>query len=218
MKGLLYKDIILCWNRRNFFLLITAISIMLAVTSKNPMFVISYITLVFGMFSISSISYDEFDNGNAFLFTLPFTRAGYVLEKYLFSLLISGIPWLISSVLITFYQKSRVPELDTAKWFLTTFIFLYMVILFLSLTLPLHLKYGAEKARLFLFGVMGVIFVVCILLTKITSSVTDKILNFLKNFSALSISQMVLAGGVFSIVLLIISGFCSLKVIKEKEF
>lgn len=218
MKGLLYKDIILCWNRKNFFLLITAISIVLALTSENPMFVISYVTLIFGMFSISSISYDEYDNGNAFLFTLPFTRTGYVLEKYLFSLLISGIPWLISSVLITFYQKSCVPELDSAEWFLTTFIFLYMVILLLSLMLPLHLKYGAEKARLFLFGVMGVIFVICILLTKIASSIADKLLHFLKNLSAVSISQIVLAGGAFSIILLIISGLCSLKVIKGKEF
>ena len=33
---------------------------------------------------MSSISYDEFDNGNAFLFSLPITRKDYVLEKYIF--------------------------------------------------------------------------------------------------------------------------------------
>lgn len=218
MKGLLYKDMTLCWNRKNFFLLITAIAIVLAVTSDNPLFVVSYITLVFGMFSMSSLSYDEYDNGNAFLFTLPFTRAGYVLEKYIFTLLISGIPWLISSILITIYEKLRVPTLDTADWFLTTFIFLYLVILFLALMLPLQLKYGAEKSRLVLFGIMGVTFVVCILIAKISSFTTEMAISSLERLSEISIAQIITVGGIISAVLFLISGFCSLKIINEKEF
>ena len=40
-------------------------------------------TIVTAIFAITTISYDEFDNGLAFLMTLPVTRKQYVAEKYL---------------------------------------------------------------------------------------------------------------------------------------
>ena len=53
-------------------------------------FVVSYFTMIASMFVLSTISYDEYDNGYAFLFSMPFSRTSYVKEKYVFSILVGG--------------------------------------------------------------------------------------------------------------------------------
>ena len=58
-------------------------------------FAIGFLTFVMSLFSVSSISYDEFDNGNAFLFSLPITRTTYVVEKYCFGLILGLSAWTV---------------------------------------------------------------------------------------------------------------------------
>ena len=74
MKGLLIKDIKLLKNQLRFYAALVAIGLMMMIFQDNIMFAISYISVMFGMFTLSSISYDEMDNGTAFLMTLPVTR------------------------------------------------------------------------------------------------------------------------------------------------
>ena len=73
MKGLLIKDFKLLKGQKNFFMAITAISIIMIIVSPGTSFPIGFLGFVGALFSLSSISYDEFDNGNAFLFSLPIT-------------------------------------------------------------------------------------------------------------------------------------------------
>ena len=100
MKGLLIKDFKLLKGQKNFFMAITAISIIMIIVSPGTSFPIGFLGFVGALFSLSSISYDEFDNGNAFLFSLPITRKDYVLEKYIFGL-ISGIMFLLLGTVIS---------------------------------------------------------------------------------------------------------------------
>ena len=74
MKGLLIKDFRLMKVQKNFLTLITVIGVFMALFSENVSYTIGFISFIFSLFSISSISYDELDNGNAFLFSLPVTR------------------------------------------------------------------------------------------------------------------------------------------------
>ena len=82
MKGLLIKDFKLLKNQKQFFLIIGLITFMFLVTNDSPYFTITYATMMFSMFTMSTISYDEYDNGAAYLFSLPISRKGYVAEKY----------------------------------------------------------------------------------------------------------------------------------------
>ena len=102
MKGLLIKDFKLLKGQKNFFMTITAISIIMIIVSPGTSFPIGFLGFVGALFSLSSISYDEFDNGNAFLFSLPITRKDYVLEKYIFGL-ISGIMFLLLGTVISLF-------------------------------------------------------------------------------------------------------------------
>ena len=87
MKGLLIKDIKLMKNQKTFFAAMIFVGIMFLITQETPYFVIAYITTMFSMFTITTLTYDEFENGAAFLFTLPFSRRDYVKEKYLYGMI-----------------------------------------------------------------------------------------------------------------------------------
>ena len=89
MKGLLIKDFKLLKMQKNFFVVMIIISVGLALFSEDLSFPIGFSTFVFSLFSLSSISYDEFDNGSPFLFSLPITRADYAAEKYAFGLILA---------------------------------------------------------------------------------------------------------------------------------
>ena len=88
MKGLLIKDFSLLKNQKNFFILVFVMAGFLTIAngaeSSPATFVLPYVGFVSSFFVLSTISYDEYDNGNAFLFTLPFERKVYVVEKYVF--------------------------------------------------------------------------------------------------------------------------------------
>ncbi|MBR5794701.1 MAG: ABC-2 transporter permease [Erysipelotrichaceae bacterium] len=87
MKGLLVKDLRLLLSQSRFYIILLIV-LFVSGTSTQATFVSGYIAVVFPMFAVSTISYDEYDNGNAFLFTLPFSRKEYVLAKYIFGLLL----------------------------------------------------------------------------------------------------------------------------------
>ena len=81
MKGLLIKDFKLVMIQKYALLVIVGVMSLMTFKSDNRVFAIAYMTFVGTLFALSTISYDEADNGNAFLFALPISRRGYVAEK-----------------------------------------------------------------------------------------------------------------------------------------
>lgn len=69
MKGLIIKDFKLLMMQKSFFVTLTIVAIFFGITTGS-IFVIGFLTMICSMFALSTISYDEFDNGNAFLFSL----------------------------------------------------------------------------------------------------------------------------------------------------
>ena len=167
MKGLLIKDFKLLKGQKNFFMAITAISIIMIIVSPGTSFPIGFLGFVGALFSLSSISYDEFDNGNAFLFSLPITRKDYVLEKYIFGL-ISGIMFLLLGTVISLVAIGITKTGSFNEIFLTAGSLFPTILLILSIMLPFILKFGGEKGRIAIIGVMGFIFVIGLLLIKTT--------------------------------------------------
>ena len=107
MKGLLIKDFRLLKNQKNFFILVFVMAVFLTITggdeSSPATFVLPYVGFVCSFFVLSTISYDEYDNGNAFLFTLPFDRKIYALEKYIFGIVTGGAGLLLILAFILIY-------------------------------------------------------------------------------------------------------------------
>lgn len=161
MKGLLIKDFKLIKNQKLFLVAIVAIAVIFLATDMMDMsFVVSYLSFVSILFVVSSISYDEFNNGFAYLMTLPTTRKTYVLEKFVFGFVLAGIAWIASTLLtIIFHYVKNIP-LDIRSWLLTCLMLLAMVLIMFSLILPIQLKYGQNKGNIAMIIVVGGCFVI----------------------------------------------------------
>ena len=156
MKGLLIKDFKLMLNQKNFFILIVLI---LGATACfldfDYYFLIGYFMFICSLFTISTISYDEFDNGNAFLFTLPFSRSRYVEEKYCFGILAGTCSWFLSFVITTIIQMINSNNFIFSDWMLSTLVMLPIMFVMLAILIPFQLKYGSENGRIAIIIFLG---------------------------------------------------------------
>ena len=128
MKGLLEKDLRLMLSRKQSILIFIVASLFVAFTMDGS-FVVSYLTMLFTVIAISTLSYDEYDNGFAFLMTLPFSRKTYVREKYIFTLLAEITAWVISVIfyyVVNMIKGVRIDLLSEAPVLL-----MYLPLLFL---------------------------------------------------------------------------------------
>lgn len=149
MKGLLIKDCLLLKNIRKVFLfmILSACFCSLAMQDKN--FIGGYLMVFFGTVCLSSISYDEMDQGNLTIFSFPIERKTYVQEKYVYGLLL-----LLSALLL-----STLFLLPCFSWksIASNMIMFGIGLLFLAVSLPFQLKYGHEKGRLVMLLVLMIL-------------------------------------------------------------
>ena len=142
MKGLLIKDFLLMKNYKKVTMFMLVIGIFLGMNDIS--FASGYILVFVSILSMSTITYDEANHGLKTLFSLPISKSDYVKEKYLFSLIITGIGFVFVTILGCFRKSG----------FMETLIILSTALLLLALSLPFQLKEGNEKGRIVLFVVV----------------------------------------------------------------
>lgn len=217
MKGLLIKDLKLMKVQKNFFFMIFAVGIGMAVFTDNISFIIGYISVVSAMFTLSSISYDEFDNGSAFLFSLPISRKDYVMEKYMFGLIISGASLSLSTLVAV--GAAMIRRINLVSETLVTASGVLAVLLgMLAVMIPVVLKYGGEKGRVAIIGFIGVIFVIGLLAVKGAKLLK---LDFTELAGKLASMQFKTVFGILiaaAAAALLISYRISLKIMEKREF
>ena len=217
MKGLLIKDVKLLKNQKQFFLVICIIGTLFLVTSNDPSFVITYMTLMFSIFTLSTISYDEHDNGAAYLFTLPISRQSYTMEKYVFGLITTMLAWVVFTAAALGATYYRQIEIDLRQWLVIAVTYLAVALLLLAITIPIQFKFGAERSRIALIAV-GCAVLVAYAAAKIfeafhidLSAVIDRVAEMTPGvFLAFLCAAAVAAIG--------ISYSISLRIVKKKQF
>lgn len=147
MKGLIVKDFKLMEGQKNFFLMVIAISVLVAVFNEEPSFITAYLPFIASMFTLSTISYDEFDNGNAFLFSLPVTRKEYIMGKYGFGIASGVVSWLLA-ILVAVVAGMFKENVIISDTIIAALIILPLIFIPFFVMLPLQLKFGGEKARI----------------------------------------------------------------------
>lgn len=160
MKGLLLMDFKFLKRQRKFLLIVGLLVFVFLFNKDMSSFGVSYATMLFGIFAINSIYYDEANNGNAFLFTLPFSRKEYVFSKYLFGMIIGGGAWILSNLIGIGYLSMANTGINIAEWFAINVVYLILLLVMLSFMFPIQFKFGMEKSRL----VMIILFVLVFML------------------------------------------------------
>ena len=181
--------------------------------------ILGFFPFLFGFFTISTISYDEYQHGMTYLMTLPIKRKTYVTEKYLFAMTLTGAGSLLIFILELLYSVimyRRMTEVVMWEILSSTCFMIPVVILFFALALPLNLKFGSEKGRTLFSGMMFGFFLGGIVGVKKLKGafLPEQMLTLLQVKGLL----LVTAGILIYVSALVISYRISVRIIEKREF
>lgn len=218
MKGLLIKDWKLLLGQKQFFLVTGFIVLVFLVTSENPAFVVSYATIMYTVFTISTISYDDHHNGMTFLFTLPVSRKEYVIEKYSFGILSAGITAFLVLSAMTAVSGVKGDGIAVEDMFAAEIAAIMVAVVFLSFTIPIQLKFGAEKGRMALMAVSIVIFILIWGGASILKKMNQSPVKLVNRLDEIPLGQFACGVLAACAVLMLVSAAVSLRFLKQREF
>ncbi len=217
MRGLIEKDIRLTLIRKQTLFIFLAMALVMGI-SMDGTFVITYLTMLAMIAAIGTISYDEFDNGFAFLMTLPFGRKTYVKEKYLFSLIMTVAAWcfgVVVNIAITISRHGGAGLADDLIMATAAIPSIYMVV---GIIIPLQLKYGSEKSRLVLFGIFGICAVLIYAVKTLPIDVVKPLVGLFNSLQGLPGYTILLTLVIACIVVTFVSYMISARIMEKKEF
>ena len=148
MRGLLVKEIELMKQQKQFFILVVVMGIILNLTGSGSVsFATVYFTIITAIFVITTMSYDEFDNGFVFLMTLPITRKQYVAEKYLLGTGLTIVAWAVATVLALICKFAANRGESVSEIMIGGVATIPVALLMLAMFIPLGIYFGVEKGR-----------------------------------------------------------------------
>lgn len=210
MLGLIKKDFLLIKANLKTMAIIFIVYLMLEL--QGTFDGIYIVPLVGIMLFISTFSYDEFNNWNSYVVTLPNGRENVVRAKYIASIILTvilGIVALAINIGIT-YAKINSINLDESMSSLIGTMLSSVIII--SLLYPIVFKFGATNGRIILFAfVIGIAGLGTLISQFIDMTSAINMINRLDNYSMIAIP-------IISVILLCISYLISNKIYKNKEF
>lgn len=218
IKGLLIKDYNLMKNQGQFFLTVILIGIMFCVTRFSLTFLTGYVTMMFSFFTLSTLSYDEYENGAAYLFTLPVSRKDYVREKYVFGFLVSILPCVVTSAAAYLIETVRGSAPDFLECLSRAAAILVAAVLLQALEIPIYLKFGPEKGRIVRsipLAAVGVIIMLFARVGDLAGADSIVLINKVQNLGAGIIAAA--AAGIVA-AFLWISYQISVGIVEKKQF
>lgn len=218
MKGLLIKDIKLMKNQKNFFIVIATMAVVFGYMMDTGSFIVGYGTFIISLFVISTISYDEFNNGFTFLFTLPVSRNDYVKEKYLFAFCLSGIACLSATLLSILFEMVKGNELLILESLLSSMAVFMTALVLVNIIIPVQLKFGQNKGNMAVILVVGATFVIGYLVVKVLAFINIDIASVINWLSQLGLTGLILIGIAIVAIVVIISCQISCRIMLNKEF
>ncbi len=214
MRGLLEKDIRLLLQRKNMLLLFIILGFSLGM-SQSGAFILGYLPFLILVVLISTISYDEIENGYQFLMTLPVNRKLYVQEKYLLCILGAIGSWIVADILYFVAKLVRDEEIILKEELQMIVSFLPVIFLMMSIIIPLQLKFGAEKSRIVLLGTLGAVGAAIHILIKLIGN--EKINVVLQQLDSIQDKLIVAVGIGFMLIVIVVSFLISCRIMDRKE-
>lgn len=217
MRGLLVKDLLILCKRKQNLIMFLFLSIFLSFVTGGY-FILGYLPFLLINVAISTISYDEMDNGYSFLFSLPVSRQKYVLSKYVLMASVNIISCMLAFILACLINPYINNPMSIAEYVSAILVICPLFMLIISLLIPLHFKFSAEKLRVVYMVVYGMIlllvFGVKIIAEKM--GIDAAVLN--QNLLTVSKGFLYILGIIIFSALIYVSYLCSFKIINKKDF
>lgn len=219
MKGMIRKDLELLKGNYKVLGAAFLFAVFFMVSSDdNLFFVVYYLTMMAGFLVLSTMSYDDFDNGMGFLMTLPVTRRTYVREKYIFGMGCVAAGWGLSVILSLIMIMVNNYNIVWSEWFANIAGAILVFGLIVAVMIPMQLKFGSENMRIMLIGLMLLVFGVGYLIYKIASAIGVDFQAVIAYLDSLSGAVVVIAVILAEVVALVISCKISENILEKKEF
>ena len=173
-------------------------------------------TILSGVLVINVMSIDEQQNVNAFLFTLPVSRKEYVVEKYGLGMIMGIIGCGISVICVIVFSMVKQMPVDWAVLLGQAVCIIGVLFVILGFGIPVQIKFGGEKGRIILIvGVMGICFGM-VGIAKIMQQFNGECI---KNIEQILNQEWIwIVGAVAVLAFFVASFFCSLHLMKKKEY
>lgn len=216
MRGLMVKDLRLMLQKKSTLAVLLIITLFLMV-QQGGMFAVMYLTMLAVVFAISTVSYDEYDNGYLFLMTLPVDRKTYVREKYLLIVFVEIVGCLAGSAMFVVYLATQGGEMNLVERIAEAVVYLLAALLVADVMLPLQMKFGAEQGRMVLvlaIGALGAVGAICVKLLQRNGSLKGVV----GAVSGMGMWGVVGCLTVLSLLLTLLSYCVSVHVMEKKEF
>lgn len=215
MKGLLVKDFRLLTANREFIILTLLLGVgMLIFASGRQLFPLMFVMFVAAIVGAGTINDDEADNGNAFLFTMPFSVREYVAEKYLFCFMLSFGAMVVMAVGAA--AAVLLGKGDRVSGFGATYVLsLVAAVLMQAWTIPVNLRFGGRKSNI---ANAVIFFVVFAAIALILNMFTPGIGPVYETVSAMGLKVIAAAGFVAAALIYAASIAVSLRIMAKKEF
>lgn len=215
MKGLLVKDMRILLRMKTSMIVILALGIFMSLSGDTPVIGLGYMMAISTIFATNTISYDYFEKGMNFMFTLPVRRRDYVMEKYLFAFL-SALVMVIVTAIIQVAISLAGGAADWELFFETVLGSFIAASLLMAAYIPVTLKFGPEKSRIVLLILFGGIAGVSYVGYKLVP--LQRVLMIAEAFGRMSTAQIAGIGVVLWVLVMLVSVGISIKIMEKKEF
>ena len=218
MKGLLVKDFRFLLGQKASLLIAVGLGLYFLATGTDLSFAFIFTIMLACILATSSISYDSFDNGMSFMLTLPIQKKTYVVSKYILSILVVLV--LGAVVLLMAVIGSNMGMLDWALEDLKGALLVAGVFatVMMAVMIPVYIIFGAEKARIAILAIYGIIAAVLLVLKSVVKDSEAIINEFMERLMSLSNGQLALLGVGVIVALLAISMIISMIGLEKKEY
>ena len=217
MKGLFIKDMRLIMTMRQQLIIFLAVCALIAFTAEGS-FVVGYTSALLGILGLSTLGFDEHENGFPFLFSLPVDAKSYVNEKYLLCILLDVAGLMFGTVLFFLACLTRGRMAMFQEDIVYVVFYLPATLLLILSILPVQMIFGREKSRIITFILYGVLFGLSAVLAKIIGPL-DKVKSP-QNLPEWMTNPFVISAALCALVLVVcVALYCvCLKAMRNKEF
>lgn len=204
MKGLFIHDLMIFKKQTLLWVILITLAILYTVWGM-PNFMVGFVTLYLAMFAIKTIILELEEHTGPFFFTLPFSNAQFIAEKYL---LVTGFPLFFGLILsllnVALGQMSLEESIGTAGMAIVG------VLLLSSIMIPLVIRFQ-DKAVFISMSITVGLFLGVVL---VQDHLSFQDLAFFKEY----LLWIEIGLPLILVLLLILSVFLSLKWLKAKQF
>lgn len=218
MKGLLIKDFMLLKNQKQLLGIAILMTVVLMVGNRDASFAVGYGLVMFSTLVSTTISYDKYEKGMSYLFTLPVSRKKYVQEKYIFAIIMLILALAAETAILAVVTGMNIIPTNKEELLMTLGACGGAILLMDSIMIPLQLKFEAERMQVIYIAVFGATFAVIYAIFFIAKKAGINLDKTIGTILTANLATVVGAWVLFIAVMLLLSYLVSQRIMRKKDF